>query len=163
MDLLVVVLTAIFVSAIIASMNSKPLSLLDKEESLKKIFNTLSSSEEKYIKIIELGQALPSFAAEEKKTDNLVEGCQSTMYLVAQMESGKIFFSIDSEALISKGLGALLIFIYNGESPETILKYPPSFLTDLGIQASLSPGRSNGLASLYLNMKQRAVKNLIAV
>ncbi len=144
-------------------MNNKPDSLASKEEEIKKIFIALPSSEERYKKIIELGQSLPLFKPQEKKAENLVEGCQSLLYLSEELINGKMHFTIDSEALISKGLGALLLLVYNGETPETVLKYPPTFITELGLQASLSPGRSNGLASLYVKMKQRALKNLIGI
>ena len=77
------------------------------------------------------------------------------MYLYTNSSEGKIVFQGSSDALISQGLAALLIRIYSGESPETILKCPPNFLEELGIPASLSPNRANGLYSLHLRMKQK--------
>ena len=135
--------------------------LKSKEKSLIDLFVKCSRPEEKYQKIISLGSELPPFPNESKLKENLVFGCQSTMYLHTQYIDGKLFFKADSEALISKGLASLLIKIYNGESPETILKNPPIVLEKIGIFASLSPNRSNGLNSLYLKMKQEAVKYLL--
>lgn len=83
------------------------------------------------------------------------------MYLHSFLRDGKVFFEGESDALISSGLAAILIRTYNGESPETILKCPPDFLEDLGISASLTPNRANGLYSIHLRMKQDALKWLM--
>ena len=87
-------------------------------------------------------------------------GCQSTTYLVSHLNDDKMSFYVWSEALISAGLAALLASVYNGESPEAVLKCPPDFLTDLGISASLTPNRANGLYNLHLRMKQDALRFL---
>ncbi len=137
-------------------------SCLAKQAQLKKLFRPLTTSEQKYQQIIELGKSLPSYPEEAKLPDKLVKGCQSLMYLNSSLSAeGKVIFEADSEALISKGLAALLIRIYSDERPEVILTCPPSLLDELGIYASLSPSRSNGLAGLYLRMKQEALKFLI--
>ena len=133
-------------------------SCLHKQDEIKKIFAACSSPESRYEKIIELGRQLPPLHSSARIPDNLVPGCQSIMYLESILKDGKIYFNADSEALISKGLAALLIKAYSGETPETILKCPPTFLTDIGI--SLSPARSNGLASLFLKMQQQAAKKV---
>ena len=115
----------------------------------------------KYEKIIELGRQLPAYPFEYKTPDRLVKGCQSAMYLHTQLVDGRIQFLAFSEALISSGLAALLLTVYNDESPEAILTCPPDFLEELGIHGSLSPGRSNGLASLFQRMKQEALNFLM--
>ncbi len=136
-------------------------SCLTKQQQLELLFASTATSEQKYQKIIELGQSLPCYPAEHKLPENLVKGCQSQMYLHAHLSpDGTIIFFADSEALISRGLAAMLMAIYNGESPEVVLTCPPSCLKLIGIQSSLSPGRSNGLASLYLRMKQESLKLL---
>lgn len=136
-------------------------SCLAKQKQLELLFASLLTSEQKYQKIIELGQCLPPFPNEHKLPENLVKGCQSQMHLYAQFSSnGKILFTADSDALISRGLAALLLAIYSGESPEVVLTCPPSCLDTIGIQSSLSPNRSNGLASLHLRMKKEALKLL---
>ncbi|HSX03255.1 MAG TPA: SufE family protein [Rhabdochlamydiaceae bacterium] len=136
---------------------------LEKQEALKREFASCLSREAKYEKIIELGRVLPPFAEEEKVPENLIKGCQSIVYLSSKLDDGKLKFSAFSLALISSGLAMLLIKIYDGETPETILKCPPLFLEELGIHASLTPGRSNGLSSLYLRMKQDALKFLVNI
>jgi len=136
-------------------------SFQEKETKLIHIFSLCQTEEAKYMQIMEMGKELESFPEEQKTDAAKIEGCQSTMYIQFQNEDGKLFFSIDSEALISKGLGALLLFVYNGETAETILKQPPEFLQKLGIHASLTPGRSNGLSSIHLRMKQEALNSLL--
>lgn len=116
------------------------------------------SIEMRYATLIELGKTLSPLPKELQTTDNLVPGCQSILYLHTSFENGKCFFQATSDALISKGLAALLIAAYSGESPETILKFPPNFIGEIGIGASLSPNRSNGLAQIHLKMKRDALK-----
>ncbi len=134
---------------------------LAKQKQLKQLLSSLPTPEKKYQKIIELGAALPFYPSELKLPENLVKGCQSLMYLHTELSAeGTLRFFAHSEALISQGLAALLISIYNEENPLVVLTCPPSCLSEIGVQASLSPSRSNGLASLYLKMKQEALKFL---
>lgn len=111
---------------------------------------------------MEWGKRLPSFDPAWKIEENLVQGCQSLMYLHTHVEGKKLYFSADSDALISKGLASILIYLYSGEDAETILKTPPTFLEEIGIVGSLTPGRANGLAGLYFRMKQEALKVLLS-
>ena len=131
---------------------------LNKSVAIKKKFADLSSPEDRYNLLIEMGRALPPLSADLKNSENLVSGCQSILYLSARLQNDLLYFDASSDALISSGLAALLISVYSGESPETILREPPQFLADLGIHASLSPNRSNGLSHIHLRMKQEAVK-----
>ena len=132
-----------------------------KSDEVKNFFSGLASPEDRYKALIEMGRALPPFPLELKFSENLVAGCQSSLYLTARFVNGQIYFEAASDALISAGLAALLINVYNGESPETILKEPPRYIEDLGIHASLSPNRSNGLAQIHLRMKRHALNFLI--
>jgi cysteine desulfuration protein SufE len=91
---------------------------------------------------------------------NLVQGCQSILYLETDFKEGLIYFNADSEALISKGLAALLIEVYSGQTPEALFKEPPLFLKEIGLHQALSPARSNGLNSLYRKMQEEALKVL---
>lgn len=136
-------------------------SCLAKQASIKSIFENIPSSEGKYEKIIEFGKNLPKLNEEFKTSQHLVSGCQSQTYLKAFSEDGLIYFEVGSDALISAGLAALLLNVYNGETAETILKCPPKFLDDIGISASLTPSRANGLYSIHLRMKQEALKLLL--
>jgi cysteine desulfuration protein SufE len=137
-------------------------SCLTKQRHVIELFSLCSNSQMKYEKIIDLGRRLPPYPVDLKTVDRLVKGCQSQMYLSAVLNNGKIHFSAYSEALISLGLAALLLAVYNDEPPEAVLNCPPSFLEELGIHDSLSPGRSNGLASLFLRMKKEALNFLVA-
>jgi cysteine desulfuration protein SufE len=137
------------------------ISCLKKQDEIKKIFSTHNDSDEKYHKIIELGRLLPKMDEKFKTEENIVKGCQSVMYLRSHLENGKVLFEADSDALISLGLAAILIFIYSNETPETILKCPPSCLEELGLSSALSPSRANGLYSIHLKMKQDALKLLL--
>ncbi|MFZ0565155.1 MAG: SufE family protein [Chlamydiales bacterium] len=136
-------------------------SLEQKFEAIKTSFSDCTSPAMKYQRIMNWGKKLPPFDPQWEKEENLVSGCQSTLYLHAVEAKNKIYFSATSDALISAGLAALLIEAYSGEKPETILTYPPRFLDELEIPISLTPGRANGLASLYLKMKQEALKYLL--
>lgn len=135
---------------------------LEKQERVRALFNTSPTEEEKYQKIIDLGRALPPLDPAFKIPANSVPGCQSIVYLHSHLQDNLILFGAESEALISAGLAAILIQVYSGETPEAILKCPPTYLEDLGISASLTPSRANGLYSIHLRMKQDALRWLIA-
>lgn len=134
--------------------------LQNKQDELKKIFSSSTSREVLYQQIMNFGKKLPPFEESWKTQENLVLGCQSVMYLKTIYEEGKLTFFVASDALISAGLASLLLFVYSDETPETVLTSPPNFLEEMGIIESLTPGRANGLASLYFKMKQEAVKYL---
>lgn len=136
-------------------------SCLEKQQQIKDIFLACASEDAKYEKIIELGQQQVPLADIYKTNENLVKGCQSQMYLRAYWVDDKVMFEAESDALISAGLAVLLTKVYSGESPEVILKCPPTYLDELGIQASLSPNRANGLYSIHLRMKQDALKMIV--
>ena len=127
----------------------------EKQHRLISIFLNLSL-EEKYEKIITMGRALPILPPSARSEKNLVRGCQSLLYLDTELRGDLIYFNADSEALISKGLAALLIEVYSGESPEALFKEPPFFLKEIGLHQALSPARSNGLASLFKKMQEEA-------
>lgn len=131
-----------------------------KIDLIKQKFSSLKSPDERYGLIIQMGRALLPLPPDQKIPANIVPGCQSTLHLAATLSDNKLFFSAASDALISAGLAALLIEAFNGCTPEEILRSSSSFLQELGITASLSPNRSNGLGSIYLKMKQIALKNI---
>lgn len=137
-------------------------SCLAKQNALKKLFGTCATEDAKYAKIIDLGKELKPLSNEKKVPENLVPGCQSKMFLHSSFDGINVLFEGESDALISAGLAAILLKVYNGEAPETILKCPPTYLEELGISASLTPSRANGLYSIHLRMKQDALKWLIA-
>lgn len=132
-----------------------------KQNEVKALFSASPSETEKYEKIIALGRSLPKMDPQHKVPANIVKGCQSTVYLHAALKEGKVFYEVESDALISSGLAAILLLVYNGETPEVILKCPPAYLEELGISASLTPNRANGLYSIHLRMKQEALQLLL--
>lgn len=85
--------------------------------------------------------------------ENLVRGCQSQVWLITDLNDDKVNFYADSDAAITKGLVALLVDFYSGETPDVILKTNPSFIKQIGMEDHLSPTRSNGLASMVKQMK----------
>ena len=136
-------------------------SCLQKQDAVKQLFAHCNDNDSKYQKIIELGRELSSLPAEDQVDANLVRGCQSRMYLTSRLENGRVLFEAQSDSLISSGLAVLMLKVYSGETPETILKCEPRYLEELGINASLTMNRANGLASLHLRMKQDALKFLM--
>ena len=140
--------------------------MLDIEKKIagiKEKFAACSSSEEKVLAILDLGRTLMPYPVECKTPAFQVSGCQSMLYLSSHLIDGKLYFEASSDALISAGLAALLITVYSGETPQIILMTPPTFLVELGILASLTPSRSNGLAHIHQRMKKEALKHLQSV
>ena len=113
---------------------------------------------EKYEYIIELGKELP-LIADDLKTDNrLIEGCQSRVWLDAGVKEGKMVFTADSDAIITKGIIGLLIRVLNNESPIDVARADLHFISDIGLQEHLSPTRANGLASMVKRLKMEAIR-----
>lgn len=131
-----------------------------KVEALLKIFPDKKDPKAVYQKIIKIGETLPPFPIAYKTEKYLVNGCQSEVFLVTSIENDCVQFQASSNAIISSGLIALLFFIYNNEPPELVTLFPPKFLEELHLEKSLSPGRSNGLASIYTKMKQSSIQFL---
>lgn len=115
---------------------------------------------EKYEYIIELGKDLPLINPELKTKDHLIEGCQSQVWLDAQIKDNKLRLTADSDAIITKGIIGLLIRVYDNETPEAILKSEPYFIEKIGLQEHLSPTRANGLASMVKKIKLLALSTL---
>lgn len=114
---------------------------------------------EKYEHIIELGKDLPLIAEAHKTEDNLIKGCQSKVWVWAEYRDGRISFTGDSEAIITKGIIALLIRVLNNASPEEILKADFEFINQIGLQDHLSPTRANGLLGMIKRLKELALQN----
>lgn len=130
------------------------------EESKQSIIDDFSMFDEwldKYEYIIELGKKLDSFPENKKTDDRLIKGCQSRVWLNWEMKDGKLYFTADSDAIITKGIISLLISVYSGRSAEEIAADDFSFLEELGLKENLSPTRANGLESMVETIK-RAVK-----
>jgi cysteine desulfuration protein SufE len=124
-----------------------------KQDNIIQEFVRLSDWQDRYKHIIKLGSQLPDLEDEHKTDDNLVRGCQSQVWLKTELDGDRVIFRADSDAAITKGLVALMVRFYSGETPDTILTTNPDFITKIGMQEHLSPTRSNGLASMVKQMK----------
>lgn len=112
---------------------------------------------DRYQLIIEMGDELPKITEQEKKDENLIEGCQSRVWIVCEAhDDGTLHFRADSDALIVKGIAAMLLKIYDGQTPSAILNSPLFFIERLNLTGHLSPTRSNGLSSMIQRIKTYA-------
>ena len=125
----------------------------EKQDRIIREFELLNDWPERYKYIIKLGQKLEPLDEKYKVEENLVRGCQSQVWLHTETEGDKIIFKADSDAAITNGLVALMVRLYSGETPDTILSVDPDFIKKIGMQEHLSPTRSNGLASMVKQMK----------
>ncbi len=116
-------------------------------------FSLFEDWTEKYEYIIEQGNALPDFDPKYKTKSNLIEGCQSRVWLNAELVEGKVQFTADSDAIITKGIIALLIRVLNNQAPLEIAHADLFFIEQTGLNENLSPTRSNGLVSMIKNMR----------
>ena len=133
--------------------------LQEKRTRVLNLFASCANKEAVYTTIIDLGRNAPMFSDTWKIEENLVHGCQSTVYL--HVERGdRLIFSAWSDALISAGLAQLLVTLYSDETAETILRTPPKILEELNIPTLLTPGRANGLASMWKMMQKIALEEL---
>ena len=112
---------------------------------------------QKYEYIIELSKDLESMNKELKNEDNLIKGCQSKVWLHAELSDGKINFLADSEAIITKGIISILLNIFNNRTPNEILSSNMDFIEKIGLKEHLSPNRANGLSSMYKQIKFYAI------
>lgn len=137
---------------------SEDLQALRAEEAeIVEEFSFFDDWKDKYSYIIDLSRNLPEFPDEWKTDDNIVSGCQSQVWFVAEQRDGRMYFKATSDAAIVSGLIALLLRVYSGRTPRTIAQTEPRFIADIGLADHLSPTRSNGLFSMI-----RAIRNLAA-
>ena len=133
------------------------MSIEAKEKDLIASFEIYDDWMEKYEYIIELGKDLPIIADAYKKDENIIKGCQSTVWLHAEKKEDKIYFTADADAIIAKGIIALLVDVLSGETPDDILSAELNFIQEVGLQEHLSPTRSNGLVAMVKQMKYYAL------
>jgi cysteine desulfurase csdAE len=133
------------------------MSIKEKQQELIDDFAFLSDWEQKYEYIIDLGKELKGLPEEKKKEDILIKGCQSQVWLDAELRDGKIFFLADSDGILPKGIISLLVGVYSGHTAEEILTADFDFISKIGLQEFLSPSRANGLASMIKQIKFYAV------
>lgn len=125
----------------------------EKQEEIIADFAFFEDWMEKYEHIIQLGKDLPLIDPQYKTGQYLIKGCQSQVWLHADYKDGKLLFTADSDAIITKGLVALMIEVLSGHSPEAIVSTDIYFIDKIGLRNHLSPTRSNGLLSMLKQMK----------
>lgn len=137
------------------------------EETLKEIqeaviddFSMYEEWLDKYEYLIDMGKSLEGFPQEKKTDDRLIKGCQSRVWLDYEMKEGRLTFTADSDAIITKGIISLLIKVYSGRTPQEIAGDDFSFLNEIGLKENLSPTRANGLVSMIETIKAAAQANI---
>ncbi|MBQ3873000.1 MAG: SufE family protein [Bacteroidales bacterium] len=129
------------------------------EEKKQQVIEDFSSYDEwldKYEYLIELGKGLDALPEEKKTEDRLIKGCQSRVWLDSELKDGRLYFSADSDAIITKGIISLLIGIYSGATPQEIAADDFGFVEEIGLRENLSPTRAGGLASMIQTIKEIA-------
>lgn len=120
-------------------------------------FSEVDDWMDRYAMIIDLGNELPAIDEKYKTPEHLIEGCQSRVWLTAEERDGKVYYTTDSDAIIVKGIIALLIKVLNGHTPAEILAADLHFINDIGLAENLSPTRSNGLLAMVKQMRLYAM------
>ena len=135
-------------------------SMKQKQDAIIADFQVFDDCMDKYEMIIDLGKEIKGITVDKRKDEQLIDGCQSRVWLKAEIDNKRMNFSADSDAIITKGIIALLIAVYNGEKPETIVKEELYFIDKIGLQEHLSPTRANGLLEMVKRMKLEALKHV---
>lgn len=117
---------------------------------------------DKYAYLIEIGSGMEGMNETYKTEDNLIKGCQSRVWFHAELKDGLLYFTADSDAIITKGIAGLLIRVFSGQKPEDIAKADLHFIDVIGLTQHLSPTRSNGLLSMVKQIKYYALAYLKA-
>jgi len=135
------------------------MTIVEKENEVIEEFEVFDDWMDKYEYIIDLGKELPLIAEDKKVEDNLIKGCQSRVWVWGEFDEGKLTLTADSDAIITKGIIALLIRVLGDEKPEEILKADLRFIKEIGLQDHLSPTRANGLVGMVKQIKSLALEN----
>lgn len=129
------------------------MNITEKQNEIVKEFSKIPAWEDRYKLLIKKGKDLPKLDPEIQTDKYKVKGCQSSVWIHARKENGKIFYVADSDTQIVKGLVALLLHVYSGHTPEEIMQTPPTFLEEIGINTHISQARANGLAAMIKQIK----------
>lgn len=129
------------------------MSITEKQQEIIEEFDLFDDWMQKYEYLIELGKTLPLIDEQHKTDDNIIKGCQSRVWLHAQANDQRINYWADSDAILTKGLIALMVRVLDGEKPEDIVNAKMDFVDEIGLKEHLSPTRANGLLSMIKQMK----------
>ena len=132
------------------------MTLEEKKQQIIEDFSLYDEWLDKYEYLIELGKALEPFPEEKKTEDRLIKGCQSRVWLDSEQKDGKLYFTADSDAIITKGIISLLVSVYSGRTPQEIADDDFAFVAEIGLKENLSPTRANGLVSMIETIKKTA-------
>ena len=132
------------------------MTLEEKKQAVIEEFSMYDEWLDKYEYLIELGKALAPFPEGKKTEDRLIKGCQSRVWLDSELRDGRLYFSADSDAIITKGIISLLIDVYSGRTPGEIAADDFGFVAEIGLKDNLSPTRANGLVSMIETIKKVA-------
>jgi len=120
-------------------------------------FSHFEDWKEKYEYIIELGNSIELIDKKNKIESNLIKGCQSKLWLHAELKNGKVIYSADSEAIITKGIAAILLRVFSNQTAKDILDGDIKYIDEIGLKEHLSPTRANGLVSMIKQIKYYAL------
>jgi cysteine desulfuration protein SufE len=133
------------------------MNIAETENEIVEEFGMFEQWDDKYQYIIDLGKSLEPLDEKYKTEDRLIKGCQSRVWLHTELKDGKIYFHADSDAIITKGLVALMVRVLSGRTAKEIVDAPLNFINEIGLKDHLSPTRSNGLLSMVKQMKLDAL------
>jgi len=134
------------------------MSIKEIEEEIVSEFELFGDDwEGKYEHLIDLGKSLPTIDEKNRTEENIIKGCQSRVWMSSEKNNDKIYFTADSDAIITKGMVALMIRVFNGQAAKDIIEAKMEFVDKIGLKEHLSPTRANGLVSMINRMKMDAL------
>lgn len=133
------------------------MSIQSIQEEIIEEFSVLDEWMDKYNYLIEMGREIPLIDDKYRKEEYLINGCQSRVWLQAEFQDGIVIYKADSDAIITKGIAALLIRVLGGHTPDEIILTELTFIEKIGLKEHLSPTRSNGLVSMLKQMRYYAL------
>ena len=133
------------------------MTIKDIQDDIVEEFAMFDDWDERFQYVIDLGKSLPLIDEKYKTDENTIKGCQSKVWLHADREDGKVVFTADSDAIITKGIIAILIRVFSNQSPQEILNADTEFINEIGLKDHLSPTRANGLVSMIKQIKMYAL------
>lgn len=133
------------------------MSIEETEQEIIEEFEMFDDWLQKYEYLIDLGKSLPLIDEKNKTNDKLIKGCQAQVWLQSEFKNGKIIYTADSDAIITKGMVALMVRVLSNHTPDEIINAKLDFVEKIGLIKHLSPTRSNGLVSMIKQMKLDAI------
>ena len=133
------------------------MTIREKQEEIIDEFSMFDDWDERFQYVIDLGKGLPLIDTNLKTEENTIKGCQSKVWLHAEQNDGLIHFTADSDAIITKGIIAILIRVFSNQNPSDILESDTQFIEEIGLKDHLSPTRANGLVSMIKQIKMYAL------